>query len=278
MSFKKYFFYCLPQHFLSRLAAKLAECRIVWIKNFFINFFIKKFNINLNEIKTTDLDAYINFNAFFIRELNAAARTIDADPKAIVSPADGTICALGEITDNILIQAKGINYSLEKLLGKQEHLVAEFRHGNFMTIYLSPKDYHRVHMPTDGKLIEMFYIPGRLFSVNAFSNENIPGLFARNERLIMRFDTILGPMVLIMVGAMLVAGIHTKWTGKITPNPYKATRSWDFSAKDEFIKKGEELGHFQYGSTVILLFPENKIAWTKNTSSILLGQEIGRIN
>ncbi|WP_022958498.1 archaetidylserine decarboxylase [Spongiibacter tropicus] len=250
--------YLLPQHLLSRLVGKLAECRLPWLKNLLIRRFITQYKVDMSEAVDSAPEAYANFNAFFTRALKDGARPIDDAP--VVCPADGAISQLGEINRGRIFQAKGQDYSLQTLLGDDKALTAEFDGGSFATIYLSPRDYHRVHMPVDGTLRSMTYVPGKLFSVNTTTAENVRSLFARNERAICVFDTEFGPMAMILVGAMIVAGIETVWDGQIAPPPRQiTTRNYPQDAPT--LKKGEEMGRFKLGSTVILLFGKDKIDW-----------------
>ena len=250
--------YLLPQHLLSRLVGKLAECRLPWLKNLLIRRFITQYKVDMSEAVDSAPEAYANFNAFFTRALKDGARPIADAP--VVCPADGAISQLGEINRGRIFQAKGQDYSLQTLLGDDKALTAEFDGGSFATIYLSPRDYHRVHMPADGTLRSMTYVPGKLFSVNTTTAENVRSLFARNERAICVFDTEFGPMAMILVGAMIVAGIETVWDGQVAPPPRQlTTRSYPQEAPT--LKKGEEMGRFKLGSTVILLFGKDKIDW-----------------
>ena len=250
--------YLLPQHLLSRLVGKLAECRLPWLKNLLIRRFITQYKVDMSEAVESAPEAYVNFNAFFTRALKDGARPIADAP--VVCPADGAISQLGEINRGRIFQAKGQDYSLQTLLGDDKALTAEFDGGSFATIYLSPRDYHRVHMPVDGTLRSMTYVPGKLFSVNTTTAENVRSLFARNERAICVFDTEFGPMAMILVGAMIVAGIETVWDGQVAPPPRQlTTRSYPQEAPT--LKKGEEIGRFKLGSTVILLFGKDKIDW-----------------
>tara|TARA_Y100001972_G_scaffold17875_3_gene20059 strand:- start:6361 stop:7200 length:840 start_codon:yes stop_codon:yes gene_type:complete len=250
--------YLLPQHLLSRLVGKLAECRLPWLKNLLIRRFITQYKVDMSEAVDSAPEAYANFNAFFTRALKDGARPIADAP--VVCPADGAISQLGEINRGRIFQAKGQDYSLQTLLGDDKALTAEFDGGSFATIYLSPRDYHRVHMPVDGTLRSMTYVPGKLFSVNTTTAENVRSLFARNERAICVFDTEFGPMAMILVGAMIVAGIETVWDGQVAPPPRQlTTRSYPQEAPT--LKKGEEMGRFKLGSTVILLFGKDKIDW-----------------
>ncbi len=249
----------LPQHALSRLIARAAESKMPWLKNRLIERAIAAFDINIDEAESSDLDDYENFNSFFTRALKDGARPIDQDSNALVSPADGAVSQAGPITKERIIQAKGSDYSAGRLLGNTEEAKL-YTDGAFTTIYLSPKDYHRVHMPIAGTLISTRYIPGDLFSVNDKTAQALPGLFARNERLVCQFDSELGQFALVFVGAMLVAGIETVWGGFETPGR-GAVRNADFSGRDLSFDKGEEIGRFKFGSTVILLFQRDKIDW-----------------
>jgi phosphatidylserine decarboxylase len=251
----------VPQHLLSRMTGWLAELRSpLWLKNVLIERFVKYFDVNMEEAEQPDPITYVNFNEFFTRPLAAGARPIaDAD---IVNPADGAISQLGAIAQGRIFQAKGQKFTTRELLGGDEERAAQFEDGQFVTIYLSPRDYHRVHMPVTGTLTGTCYIPGELFSVNTVTAENVDGLFARNERLVCYFDTDFGPMAMVLVGAMIVAGIETVWSGQVAP-PVKAPASIDYQKLPETVtlQKGEEMGRFKLGSTVILLFPKDSVAW-----------------
>ena len=236
--------YILPHHTLSRLIGRFAECETPWFKNRLIAWFIKRYNVNMSEALLEDPSAYKHFNDFFTRELKADARTADTTDKAVLSPADGAISQQGEIEYGRIFQAKGHSFSLLELLGGDAERAAPFMGGSFSTVYLSPKDYHRVHMPLTGILREMVYIPGRLFSVNQTTAGNVPELFARNERVACIFDTEHGPMAVVLVGAMVVASIETVWAGLITP-PMRELRSYDYSqaARQPItLEKGMEMG------------------------------------
>jgi len=234
----------------------------------------------MQEAKNSDWKSYSSFNNFFTRELNEDAREVCSDKKSIISPADGTISQLGKINSDLIFQAKGHAYSLTQLLGNREDLGKTFKSGEFNTIYLSPKDYHRVHMPVDGTLTEMIHVPGELFSVNPTTVENVPALFARNERVICLFDTNAGPMAMILVGAIFVGSIETVWHGEVTPPTSKEIRNWLYEDEEKSFAKGEEMGRFNMGSTVILLHAENKTSWTKELKAgqtVRLGKAIGSI-
>lgn len=259
--------YIVPQHLLSRATGWLAELEHpLWLKNWVIGRFIQQFKVDMSEAAEPDHEQYANFNAFFTRPLVEGARPIaDAD---IVCPADGAVSQLGSIEAGRIFQAKGQDYSTYELLGGDAEWAQRFGNGRFATIYLSPRDYHRVHMPVAGKLLATTYVPGDLFSVNGVTAENVERLFSRNERLVCYFDTEFGPMAMVLVGAMIVAGIETVWSGQVAPPP-KTPTSQDYRALPEAVEleKGEEMGRFKLGSTVILVFPENSIEWDSGYSA-----------
>lgn len=272
-----FFQYIIPQGLISRLVSQLADSNNKTLKNFLIKLAIKKFNINMNEAKESNLDQYKSFNEFFIRELKDDIRPISKDKNIISSPADGVLSEFGGINDKALIQAKGKTFLLKSLIANSS--TTDFK--NFATIYLSPRDYHRVHMPMDGRLKKMVYIPGKLFSVNKTTANNIDNLFAKNERLVCYFETSVGEIAVIFVGALLVAGIETKWHGKLAPNYYKEVQTWDYD-KTQFnisFKKGETIGWFNFGSTVIILTPEDKLSFKleESNSSIKVNQDLALI-
>jgi len=242
----------VPQHLLSRLVGYVADSRVSWVKNTFIRIIIRIFNVDMQEAESADLAHYPNFNAFFSRQLKPGLRPIAG---LVCTPADGSVSACGNIDGNQIIQAKGLNYSVEKLLASQD--TSMFHNGSFITIYLSPKDYHRVHNPVAGKLCAGVYVPGKLFSVNNTTAANVPDLFADNERYVMRFDTELGAMAVVMVGAMIVAGIQTPWHDAPYP-PGKPTKEQFDPALN--IGQGDELGRFLMGSTAIILL-ERRVQW-----------------
>lgn len=266
----------LPKHALSRLIARAAESKRPWLKDFLINRAIDAFDIDMEEAITDDLDYYQHFNSFFTRELKAGVRPIARAKRSLVSPADGAISQAGKINKNRVLQAKGIDYSVSRLLGNSES-ARTYENGSFATIYLSPKDYHRVHMPAAGKLLSSRYIPGELFSVNDKTAQALPGLFARNERLVCEFESAeLGRFSVIFVGAMLVAGIETVWGG-FEPPGSGAVREKDHSKESLFFKKGEEIGRFKFGSTVILLFKEQSVTWEDRIQAgqkVCMGEKI----
>ena len=222
-----------------------------------------------------DPTTYDCFNSFFTRELTLEARPINA--AKVVSPVDGSISQIGTLDNDKLIQAKGKTYSLSTLLANDAELANKFHAGSFATLYLSPKDYHRIHMPTDGTLEKMIYIPGKLFSVNKTTTENVDNLFARNERIVCVFNTELGKMAVIMVGAIFVGSMETVWAGQITPSNNRVIQTDNYVNRKIVLEKGDEMGRFNMGSTVILLFERNKINWSTNLkadASITMGQQL----
>lgn len=260
--------YLLPHGLTSRLVSRLAESKNKAIKNYLINLAIKKFKINVDEAKETNLDNYLSFNDFFTRELKDGVRPISEDPTIIISPADGVLSEFGNIENGTLIQAKGKTFTSESLIASSSQTAFT----KFATIYLSPKDYHRVHMPIDGKLTKMVYIPGKLYSVNKLTTSKIDNLFAKNERLVCYFDTQIGEVAVIFVGALLVAGIETVWHGKVAPNYYRNVQIWDYrgSKFDIKFKKGDTIGWFNYGSTVIILTPGEKVSFKSDKSDLAI--------
>ena len=254
------FQYIMPQLYLTQLAGWFAQQKWGAVTHFVIKAFAKKYNVDMSEAKKENFSDYESFNQFFIRELKDDARKINENPTALCLPADGRVSQIGHIDDDRLLQAKGHFFSLSDLLADDEELVNTFKNGEFATIYLSPRDYHRVHMPCDATLRKMIYVPGDLFSVNPFLAEHVPNLFARNERVICVFDTAFGPMVQILVGATITASMSTVWAGVINPPRTGEVKVWTYQG-DNAIKltKGQEMGAFQLGSTVINLFPANSV-------------------
>ncbi len=254
------FQYIMPQLYLTQLAGWFAQQKWGAVTHFVIKVFAKKYNVDMSEAKKENFSDYESFNQFFIRELKDDARKINENPTALCLPADGRVSQIGHIDDERLLQAKGHFFSLSDLLAGDEELVNTFKNGEFATIYLSPRDYHRVHMPCDATLRKMIYVPGDLFSVNPFLAEHVPNLFARNERVICVFDTAFGPMVQILVGATITASMSTVWAGVINPPRTGEIKVWTYQG-DNAIKltKGQEMGAFQLGSTVINLFQANSV-------------------
>lgn len=269
-----YLQYCLPHHLISRIVGYVAQCENTFIKKQFIQRFAEHYHVNMDEAEQPDLDTYPNFNAFFTRALSVSARPIDAHPESVISPADGVISQIGNISSGDIIQAKGMHYSALSLLGGKAIDADPFLNGNFATIYLAPKDYHRLHMPISGTLTKMIHIPGRLFSVNPTTAGSVPNLFARNERIVAIFNTAIGPMALVLVGAMIVASVETIWHGIVNPPTISKIKHWDYSDKNIRLEKGAEMGRFRLGSTIIMLFPKNTVQWNhsvKPDQSIRMG-------
>ena len=220
----------------------------------------------MSEALRSSPEDYASFNEFFTRELKADARTICADEKQLALPVDGAVSQLGDIEHDSIFQAKGHDYSLTTLLGGLPELAVPFKDGKFATIYLSPKDYHRIHMPIDGTLTDMIYVPGELFSVSPLTAERVPGLFARNERVVTIFDTPAGKMAMVLVGATIVASIETKWAGTVTPPAGKNVQHWQYPSDGEHavhIKKGDEMGLFKLGSTIVACFEPNMLEFAE---------------
>lgn len=255
--------FMLPKQGLTQLAGWFASRNVGFVTQWAIKLFAKAYKVNMNEAQKSELTAYSTFNDFFIRTLKDGARPIVESEHQLAQPADGAVSQLGPIYNDLIFQAKGHNYTVEALLAGQYQLADKFRGGDFITTYLSPSDYHRVHMPCDGLLTEMIYVPGDLFSVNPLTAANVPNLFARNERLICVFDTPFGTMVQILVGATIVGSIDTVWSGCVNPQREGVIKRWTYPAQGEegaiFLQKGEEMGLFKLGSTVINLFEPNKI-------------------
>jgi phosphatidylserine decarboxylase len=275
------FQYLVPHHALSRLVGWFASCQYAPFKNRLIDWFIKRYGVNMSEALEPNPHHYQDFNHFFTRALRPDVRTICADENAIICPVDGAISQLGNIQKGRIFQAKGMDYSLQELLGGSESLSEQFSDGQFATIYLAPKDYHRIHMPIAGELQTMIHVPGRLFSVNTKTTDTVPRLFARNERVIAVFSTPIGPMAVVLVGAMIVASINTVWHGQITPPESKCISTWAYDDNAVYLARAAEMGHFQLGSTAIILFPKGVMTWNKDLSpgqDVRLGQALGLLS
>lgn len=273
--------YCTPQHALSRLVGWLAASENKLISQTFIKCFAKRFNISLAEAQIEHFGEFKSFNEFFTRALKPDARPIAESKTAIVSPVDGQVSQAMKIEQDSIFQAKGHHYSLTTLLGGDEENAKPFQNGDFATIYLSPSDYHRIHMPCDGKLKKMIYVPGKLFSVNHATTRHVPELFARNERLVCFFDTEFGEMAMVLVGAMIVASIETVWAGNITPPTGARTFTWHYTDSDNItLRKGQEMGRFKLGSTVVCTFPENTLQFNADfgaETKVKLGESIAQV-
>ncbi|AZG08862.1 phosphatidylserine decarboxylase [Pigmentiphaga sp. H8] len=270
--------YLAPQALVSSLFGRLAHCRVAALKNPAIARFIRQYGVDMSEALEPDPTAYEHFNAFFTRALKPGARPLDPAPDAVLCPADGAISQLGPIRAGRVFQAKGHDFSAEELLGGDARRADPYQDGSFATIYLSPRDYHRVHMPVAGTLRETVYIPGRLFSVNPLTARSVPRLFARNERLACLFDTELGPMAVVLVGAMIVGAMETVWGGQVAPHGSRiVTTRYDDGAVR--LDKGAEMGRFKLGSTVVLLFGAGRVDWSDALgplSGLRMGQALGR--
>ena len=274
--------YLLPQHLLSALVHQLARSRLHWLKNAFIGAFLQRFHPDMSDAAQPDPFAFESFNAFFTRALRAGARPADPDPSAIVSPVDGSVSQLGRLNGSWLVQAKGHAYTLESLLAAEGSWAEAFRGGAFATLYLAPFNYHRIHMPLAGTLRAAWYVPGQLFSVNAATAASVPGLFARNERLVCVFGA--GPLnfALVLVGALFVGSMATVWHGEVTPrHPRRRTElPLDGSRAGLTLARGAELGRFNMGSTVILLLPPGSAEWRATLapgSSVRVGAALARL-
>lgn len=272
-----------PHQLLSRIAGKLAQLEQPAVKNQFIKWLMQLYPIDLSEAVIQDPKAYKNFNAFFLRKLQADKRPITQQVNAIASPVDGFISQFGAIEKDQLIQAKGKNFSLADLFAADSEASLKFSRGCFITLYLAPQNYHWVHMPIDGQLTSMTYVPGKLFSVNPLTLNNVENVFASNERVICMFETTVGPMAMILVGAMLVGSINTMWHGDVNPKHPKQIQQWRYpNPQTAAIKlnRGEPMGHFKMGSTVILVFAENHLQWQQQLqcdSAVKYGEKIGEM-
>jgi len=267
----------LPHHFLSRIMLRLTRSRGLFPR-LFTPWFIRHFDIDMSQALEPNWRKYASFNQFFTRELKPDARPLeDSD---LLCPVDGCVSQAGTIKSTRIFQAKGHDYSLSTLLGGESPWTARFTDGEFATLYLSPRDYHRIHMPIEGKLIEVIHVPGRLFSVNPATARTIPGLFARNERVVCIFETAIGPMAMVLVGAIFVASIETVWQGVVTPPAGKNVRRWDYRDKNIVLKKAQEMGRFNMGSTVILLFGKESMRWDERIQAaapVRMGQGLGKL-
>ncbi|MDJ0832635.1 MAG: archaetidylserine decarboxylase [Gammaproteobacteria bacterium] len=273
---KGWLFHIFPHHLVSRTIFRLTRLKTPLTQTV-IHWFIKTYQVKMDDVAEPNVAAYPTFNDFFVRALKPEARPIAAAANHLVSPVDGTVSQAGDITHDHLFQAKGHFYALSDLLGGDELLAKMFSGGRFATIYLAPHDYHRIHMPTDARLKKMIHVPGRLFSVQPWTVREIPNLFARNERLVCLFATKFGPMAMILVGAINVAAIETVWSGLVTPPRGKQVSEFDYSHTQKDFRKGQEMGRFNMGSTVILLTTD-KALWAKQLKHgvrVRMGQAIG---
>ena len=275
------FQYLVPQHWLTALVWRIARIRHTATKNFLIRKFVAMYDVDLDEVLQQVPDDFPTFNDFFIRELVDTARPVMGDVNAVVSPVDGTVSVASAIDGDSIFQAKGIDYSLTDLLATDLDSANAFVNGSFATIYLAPYNYHRIHSPIDGELVAANYIPGDLFSVNQATVANVRGLFRRNERLVMHFQTKNGPAALVFVGALNVGSISTPWTGEIRPRKRGVVEALNLSGHSTTIQKGSLLGWFNLGSTVVLLLPARNCEWHDNLkpgASLRVGEIIGTLS
>ena len=272
--------YVLPRTWLTDVAYRLSRVRARRVKDSLIRGFVRAFDVDVSDVPRDVPDDFDSFNDFFTRELSPGARPIDADDESIVSPVDGTVSAAGVIDDDRIFQAKGLEYTLEDLLAADLDNAAAFRDGRFATIYLAPYDYHRVHMPVDGELVAAHYVPGDLFSVNAATVGRVAGLFPANERLILHFRAPFGPVAVVLVGALNVGSITTPWTGEIRPRKRGVVENLALGHASRRVSKGDLLGWFNMGSTVIVLLPGQGGEWRSTLGSgdrVRMGEPIGQI-
>ena len=267
--------YLLPKQALTALAGRIASARGGKMTTWLIDWFVKRYQVNMSEAANPDLTSYASFNEFFTRALKDGARPLArAD---LLCPVDGAISQFGPIVRDQIFQAKGHHYSSTALVGGDGALAARFDDGSFATLYLSPKDYHRIHMPCDGRLTRMIYVPGALFSVNPSTARGVPGLFARNERVVCVFESVRGPFVLVLVGATIVGSMATVWHGVVNPPRGAAVREWRYEDQSIQLQQGQEMGRFLLGSTVVMLFPKGPLqfnpAWSPERS-VRLGESM----
>jgi len=268
--------YLLPKQALTSFAGRVAGAKGGRFTPQLIRWFVQRYGVNMDEALNPDMASYPSFNEFFTRALREGARPLaDAD---FICPVDGAISQFGSIEHDQIFQAKGHRYSTTALVGGDGTLAAQFDHGSFATLYLSPRDYHRIHMPCDGKLTRMIYVPGALFSVNPTTARGVPGLFARNERVVCVFESAHGPFVLVLVGATIVGSMATVWHGVVNPPRGGLVREWHYQDKNILLKKGEEMGRFLLGSTVVMLFPRGVMQFNPEwlaERAIRMGEAMG---
>jgi phosphatidylserine decarboxylase len=270
--------YLLPKKLLTMLAGAIAGMRLGSVTRWMVRRFVAQYKVDMSEAADPRIESYASFNDFFTRPLRPGARTIANAP--FVCPVDAAISQFGPIEHDQLFQAKGHSYSTRALVGGDQALAHRFDHGHFATLYLAPKDYHRIHMPCEGRLKRMIYIPGDLFSVNPLTARHVPSLFARNERVVCEFECAHGPMVMVLVGATIVGSMATVWHGVVNPPRTRAPREWRYDDQDIVLAKGAEMGRFLLGSTVILLFPQNVLTFTADwapTRAVRLGEAMATV-
>ena len=268
--------YLIPKQALTAFAGMVASAKAGGLTTRLIRWFVGRYAVNMGEAANPDITSYQSFNEFFTRPLREGARPLaDAD---YVSPVDGAISQFGLVKGDQIFQAKGHHYSTAALVGGDRELAAKFQDGQFATLYLSPKDYHRIHMPCDGRLTRMIYVPGDLFSVNPTTARGVPGLFARNERVVCVFDSVDAPFVLVLVGATVVGSMATVWHGVVNPPRIGEIREWHYDGQEVALKKGAEMGRFLLGSTVVMLFANNQLEFNRQwipAKSIRMGEAMG---
>jgi phosphatidylserine decarboxylase len=270
--------YLMPKKLLTQFAGLVAGARMGFITHAIIRKFVAHYQVNMAEAVDPRIESYASFNDFFTRPLRAGARPLAASP--FVCPVDAAISQFGPIEHDQIFQAKGHSYSTRALVGGDQALAHQFDHGHFATLYLAPEDYHRIHMPCEGRLKRMIYIPGDLFSVNPLTARHVPGLFARNERVVCEFECAHGPMVMVLVGATIVGSMETVWHGVVNPPRTREPREWRYEGQDVVLARGAEMGRFLLGSTVILLFPQNVLTFTPDwapTKPVRLGEAMATV-
>jgi phosphatidylserine decarboxylase len=267
----------LPKQHLTAFAGRVAGGQRGWFTARLIRWFVRKYAVNMDEAENSDLGSYTTFNDFFTRPLKAGARPLSAAD--FICPVDGAISQFGDIDDHHILQAKGHRFTTSELVGGDEALAAHFRHGSFANLYLSPKDYHRLHMPCDGKLTRMIYVPGAFFSVNPVTARGVPGLFARNERVVCVFESPeQGPFVMVLVGATIVGSMATVWHGVVNPKRTNKISEWTYTEQAIVLEKGAEMGRFLLGSTIVMLFRQGTIAFNPDWAPerpVRLGEPMG---
>lgn len=270
--------YLMPKKLMTVLAGKLASARLGPVTQATIRKFVAHYQVDMSEAADPRIESYASFNDFFTRPLREGARPIAASP--FICPVDAAISQFGPIEHDQLFQAKGHSYSTRALVGGDQALAHQFDHGHFATLYLAPKDYHRIHMPCAGRLKRMIYVPGDLFSVNPLTARHVPSLFARNERVVCEFACDHGPMVLVLVGATIVGSMATVWHGVVNPPRTRDVREWRYDDQQVVLAKGAEMGRFLLGSTVVMLFPKNVLTFTPDwapTKPVRLGEAMGTV-
>jgi phosphatidylserine decarboxylase len=270
--------FLLPKRLLTMWAGKLADLRGGALTHAAIRRFVARYRVDMAEAADPGIESYATFNEFFTRPLRAGLRPLADAP--LVCPVDAAISQFGPIVHDQIFQAKGHSYSIRALVGGDPALAQQFDHGHFATLYLAPKDYHRIHMPCEGRLKRMIYVPGDLFSVNPLTARHVPGLFARNERVVCVFDTAYGPLVQVLVGATIVGSVATVWHGVVNPPRTPDAREWNYERENIVLAKGAEMGRFLLGSTVIMLFPDNVITFVPDwapSRTVRLGEAMATI-